>query len=89
MPVGSVAEKFKLYLASTFLLEELFAEYLRETNISLYLSLMFICTLAALKKSSKKKKTETKNEIVEVSKEGREVKILDDKILDFDLKIAS
>ena len=51
---------------------------------------MFICTLAALKKSSKKKETETEKHIAEVfnmlvTGEGRLVKSRDDKILDFDL----
>ena len=53
MPLGSV----EIYLS-----ELLVAAYLREININFYLSLMFICISAAMKKSSKKK------EMVEVLK---------------------
>ena len=60
--------EFELYLASILLLELLAAEYLCEINIIFYFSLMFICTLAALKKSSKKKETETEKEMVNVLK---------------------
>ena len=35
---GSVWEKFELHLTSTCLLELLAAEYLRETNISIFIS---------------------------------------------------
>ena len=60
--------EFELYLASILLLELLAAEYLCEINIIFYFSLMFICTLVALKKSSKKKETETEKEMVKVLK---------------------
>ena len=57
--------KFELHPTSTCLLELLAAEYLHETNISIFdISLMFICSLDALKKSSKKKKTSVKKEVV-------------------------
>ena len=40
---GSVCEKFQLYLTSTWLLELLASEYLRETNISIFIShLLFL-----------------------------------------------
>ena len=68
MPVISVGEKLELYSISTYPLELLIAEYLRETNISFYLSVMFICFLAALKKLLKKKETEIEREVVEVFK---------------------
>ena len=43
-------------------------KYLREFNILSYInmSIMVICSLDALKKSSKKKETQTENEIVEL-----------------------
>ena len=68
MPVISVGEKLELYSISTYPLELLIAEYLRETNIIFYLSVMFICFLAALKKLLKKKETEIEREVVEVFK---------------------
>ena len=68
MPVISVGEKLELYSISTYPLELLIAEYLRETNISFYLSVMFICFLATLKKLLKKKETEIEREVVEVFK---------------------
>ena len=77
-----------LYLISLYFLELLVAEYLREI-INFYLSLMFICTIAAFKTSSKKKETEIEKEIVRCSimllKAGTEVKVRDNNILDFDL----
>ena len=72
MPLESVGAKFELYRISTYLLEFLVAEYLREININIYLSLMFICTLAALKKSSKNKETVIEREMVEVFKYASE-----------------
>ena len=68
MTLGSVEGKYELYLISTCLLELLVAGYLHEISINLYLSLMFICTLAALKKSSKKKETEIDKEMIVVFK---------------------
>ena len=64
---GSFWEKIYLYLTSTCLLELLAADYLRETNISIFLSqLFFFCSLDAMKKASKKKEARIKMEIVEV-----------------------
>ena len=58
---GSVWGKFELHLKLTCFLELLAAAYLRETNISVfYISVMVICSLDALKKSSKKKKMRIK-----------------------------
>ena len=56
---GSVWEKFYLHLplTSTYLVELLAAEYLRETNNQVYVSFIIFCSLDALKKSSKKKET--------------------------------
>ena len=68
MPLTSVGGKFELYLISTYLLQLLVADYLREININFYHSLIFICTLAAFKLSSKKKETEIGKEMVEVFK---------------------
>ena len=59
MSLGSV----EIYLS-----ELLVAAYLREININFYLSLMFICISAAMKKSSKKKEMEIEKEMVEVLK---------------------
>ena len=59
MPLGSV----EIYLS-----ELLVAAYLREININFYLSLMFICISATMKKSSKKKEMEIEKEMVEVLK---------------------
>ena len=56
---GSVSEKFSFYLISTYLLELLAAEYLQETNISIFI-------LDAVKKASKKKERGIMMEIVEV-----------------------
>ena len=72
MPLESVGAKFELYPISTYLLEFLVAEYLREININIYLSLMFICTLAALKKSSKNKETVIEREMVDMFKYASE-----------------
>ena len=67
---GSLWENFRLHLTSTCLLELLAAEYLRETNISIFIShllfLYLICSLDAVKKASKKKEARIKMEIVEV-----------------------
>ena len=60
MSLGSAGEKFELCITSTYLVEFIDAEYFREIDITSYLSLMFIRTLTALKKSSKKKETENK-----------------------------
>ena len=66
--------KIRVNLTSFCLLELLAAEYLRETNISIY----------ALKESSKEKETRRKKEIVEVllqqasyCKRGEEIKRLE------------
>ena len=57
----------RLYLTSTCLLELLAAEYLRETNISIFfISFIVFCSLDAVKKASKKKETKIKMEIVKV-----------------------
>ena len=65
--LGSVWEKLYLHLTSTHLLELLAGDYLHETNISIFIiSLMFTCSIDTLKKSSKKKETTIKKEIVEV-----------------------
>ena len=61
-------EKFELYPVSFYLV----AEYFREVSINVYLSLMFICTLTALKKSSKMKETEIEKEIVELLKHAND-----------------
>ena len=68
MSLGSAGEKFELCITSTYLVEFIAAEYFREIDITSYLSLMFIRTLTALKKSSKKKETEIQKEMVEVLK---------------------
>ena len=47
--MGSTGEKFELHLISTYLLELFVTDYLREITINFYLSLMYPCTLAALK----------------------------------------
>ena len=52
------------FITSTYLLQLLVAEYIREINIIFYLSLMFICTLVVLKK----KGTEIEKEIVKALK---------------------
>ena len=64
MPLGSVEEKFDIHLISTYLLELLVAEYLPKFNINFCLPLTFTCTLAGLKKYSKKKEIE--KEMVEM-----------------------
>ena len=64
---GLVWGKFQLHLTSTWFLELLAAEYLRETNVSIfYISFIVFCFLDALKKSSKKKEIKIKMETVEV-----------------------
>ena len=68
MSLGSVGEKFELYLTSTYILELLVAEYLHKINTNFYLSLMFIFALAALKKFSMEKDTKIEKEMVEVFK---------------------
>ena len=57
---GSVWEKFELHLTSTCLLELLAAEYLRETNISSFISHLW-CLEKVFEKGKRRKK-----EIVEV-----------------------
>ena len=64
-------EEVQLQLTSSCPLELLAAEYLHETNISTFVSQLFtFCSLAALKKSLKKKETRLKKEIVEVLQQG-------------------
>ena len=61
--------KFEPHLTSTCFLQLLDAKYLRETretNISIFILFMIICYLDALKKSSKKKETRIKKEVVDV-----------------------
>ena len=80
--------KILVNLTSTCLSELLPAEYLREANISIFIShLLFFFSLDALKKSSKKKETRIKMEIVELSN-NKLVTVerdQDDEILGFDL----
>ena len=65
--LGSVWEKLYFHLTSTSLLKLLAGDYLYESNISIFIiSLMFTCSIDALEKSSKKKETTIKKEIVEV-----------------------
>ena len=61
-------DKIELHLTSTCFLKLLAAEYLRETNISIFIShsLIVICSLDAFKKSSKRKDMRIKKENVEV-----------------------
>ena len=68
MLLGSAEGKFELYLISTYLFEVLVAGYIVGIKINFYLSLMFICTLTALKKLSKKKETEIEKGMVQMLK---------------------
>ena len=43
--LGSIWENFQLHLTSTWLLELLVAEYLRETNISIFISYLLFFVL--------------------------------------------
>ena len=63
---GSVWGKSELHLTSICLLELLAAEYLHETNISIFIShsLMVTCSLGPLKKPSKRKEMIIKKEKV-------------------------
>ena len=63
--------KIWVILISFYLLDLLVVEYLLEININFYLSFMFICTLASLKKSSQKK---IEKEIIEVFKHASDRK---------------
>ena len=68
---GFVREKLYLHLTSTCLLELLAGNNLHETNISIFIiSLMFTCSIDALKKSSKKKEMTIKKEIVKVRQQA-------------------
>ena len=86
-------EKLSYILPPLASLELLAAEYLRETNTSnfiYYHLLMAICSLDALKKSSKKKDARIKKEKIKLLQQtiqwkgNRKVKDRDDKILGFD-----
>ena len=91
--LGSDWGKIELHLTSTCLLELLAAEYLPETNISIFIyhSLMVTCSLDALKKSLKRKEMRIKKAKVEVLQqtiysrnETGKIKDRDDEIIGFD-----
>ena len=88
--LGSVWGKIELHVTSICVLELLAAEYLPETNISIFIyhSLMVTCSLDVLKKFSKRKQMRIKKgksvTIKYIQCEGdKEAKDRDDKILGF------
>ena len=63
---GSVWENFYFYLTSTCLLEFLAAEYLRETNISIFKSHLFFLFFRCREKGFQEERSKDKDGIVEV-----------------------
>ena len=64
--LGSVWVKFQLHLTSTCLLELLTAEYLRETNISIFILIYCFLFFRCREKGFEEKKTGIKMEAVVV-----------------------
>ena len=88
---GSVSEKFQLHITSSCLLELLVSEYLRETNISIFISHLLFSVLQMLRKILRRRKKQEKrwkqsryyNKLVTVERDQ------DDEILTFDLAFVA